>query len=309
MPDHIISKIDNDKRLVFGWAQVAKDKDGKTVVDHDGDFIEDVSHLEDAAYDFVLKSRDGGVDHLRRGVSTLVESVMLTKEKQEAMGIPEGTVPEAWWIGFKVHDETVWKGVKEGRYKMFSVHGNGKRKSRDPEGPTKVATRKSRSEIVVIEKSPATAMARDILDRRNKLSVISHRPKKFKPIKTTTIGSKGPKRPKKDRKRDELAAFNRRSLPHTAAAALKVIRQRQAAGLMKSESHGPSIKNPKVYEALRRKGYSKSKAAAISNGQMMKSGPTPSDVHVIAPMQRDDKKRKKNEYKRDGDMITFGEGK
>jgi hypothetical protein len=27
-----------------------------------------------------------------------------------------------------------------------------------------------------------------------------------------------------------------------------------------------SIKNPRVYEALKRKGYSKSKAAAISNG-------------------------------------------
>src|SRR5262245_22069050 len=34
---------------------------------------------------------------------------------------------------------------------------------------------------------------------------------------------------------------------------------------MPGSEHGPSIKNPKVYEALRRKGYSKSKAAAISN--------------------------------------------
>jgi hypothetical protein len=30
-------------------------------------------------------------------------------------------------------------------------------------------------------------------------------------------------------------------------------------------SHGPSIKRPKIYEALRSKGMSKSKAAAISN--------------------------------------------
>src|SRR5438034_1177745 len=34
---------------------------------------------------------------------------------------------------------------------------------------------------------------------------------------------------------------------------------------MPGSEHGPSIKNPHVYEALRRKGYSKSKAAAISN--------------------------------------------
>lgn len=32
-------------------------------------------------------------------------------------------------------------------------------------------------------------------------------------------------------------------------------------------NHGPSIKNPRVYEALRRRGYSKSKAAAISNSK------------------------------------------
>lgn len=34
---------------------------------------------------------------------------------------------------------------------------------------------------------------------------------------------------------------------------------------MPGSQHGPSIKNPRVYEALRRKGYSKTKAAKISN--------------------------------------------
>lgn len=36
---------------------------------------------------------------------------------------------------------------------------------------------------------------------------------------------------------------------------------------MPGHDHGDSIKNPKVYEALRRDGYSKSSAAAISNAQ------------------------------------------
>jgi hypothetical protein len=34
--------------------------------------------------------------------------------------------------------------------------------------------------------------------------------------------------------------------------------------------HGKSIKNPATYEALKRKGMSKSKAAAISNGALEK---------------------------------------
>jgi hypothetical protein len=36
---------------------------------------------------------------------------------------------------------------------------------------------------------------------------------------------------------------------------------------MPGHNHGKSIKNPRVYEALKRQGYSKSKSAAISNAQ------------------------------------------
>lgn len=36
------------------------------------------------------------------------------------------------------------------------------------------------------------------------------------------------------------------------------------------KSHGPSIKKPNVYEALRKQGMSKSKAAAISNSMAPK---------------------------------------
>lgn len=36
---------------------------------------------------------------------------------------------------------------------------------------------------------------------------------------------------------------------------------------MPGKKHGPSIKNPDVYDALREKGMSKEKAARISNAQ------------------------------------------
>lgn len=36
--------------------------------------------------------------------------------------------------------------------------------------------------------------------------------------------------------------------------------------------HGPSIKNPATYEALRSEGMSKSSAAAISNAALAKTG-------------------------------------
>jgi hypothetical protein len=47
------------------------------------------------------------------------------------MGIPAGTVPLGWWVGFRVTDDEVWKAVKDGRYRMFSVHGRGTRKALD----------------------------------------------------------------------------------------------------------------------------------------------------------------------------------
>lgn len=40
---------------------------------------------------------------------------------------------------------------------------------------------------------------------------------------------------------------------------------------MPGSNHGKSIKRPSAYEALRRKGYSKSKAAAISNAGRTKA--------------------------------------
>jgi hypothetical protein len=122
-----IAKIDDDQQLVFGWASIIKDEEGRLLVDRQDDFIEEEGELEKAAYDYVLKSRDGGEMHIRKGVSTMVESVVLTKEKQQAMGITQDNVPVGWWIGFKVNDNRVWGEVKKGGYSGFSVHGKGKR--------------------------------------------------------------------------------------------------------------------------------------------------------------------------------------
>lgn len=42
---------------------------------------------------------------------------------------------------------------------------------------------------------------------------------------------------------------------------------------MPNQDPGPSIKKPKTYEALKSEGYSKAKAAAISNAQFNKEHP------------------------------------
>lgn len=127
-----IMKSDDDKREVFGWALVAIRKDGEQIVDHQKDVV-DPDELEHAAYEYVLNFRDTGELHdadLRKK-GRLIESVVLTKEKQAAMGIPAGTVPEGWWVGFKIEDDAAWQGIKSGRYKMFSIEGQGIRQPMD----------------------------------------------------------------------------------------------------------------------------------------------------------------------------------
>jgi len=126
-----IVKIDADRKLVFGWASVIKDTSDKVLLDRQDDFIDSEDELEKAAYEYVLKSRDGGEMHIRKGVSTMVESVVLSKEKQAALGIPAGVIPVGWWVGFKVNDDRVWGEVKKGGYVGFSVHGTGKRQTTD----------------------------------------------------------------------------------------------------------------------------------------------------------------------------------
>lgn len=121
-----IMKSDDDKMLAFGWANVSMRINGELVEDWQNDIIEP-EELENAAYNYVLFYREGGEMHERGGAAVLVESVVFTEEKMAAMGIPAGTLPVGWWIGFKVTDEEVWQKVKDGTYPMFSIEGEAER--------------------------------------------------------------------------------------------------------------------------------------------------------------------------------------
>ena len=126
--DFEIFKTDEDQRLVFGWASVAITVSGETLEDRQHDMI-DPEDLEEAAYEYVLNFRDTGEEHLPgyRKKGKLVESCVFTPEKQRAMGIPAGTLPVAWWIGFKIEDDDTWQRVKNGTYRMFSIEGKAER--------------------------------------------------------------------------------------------------------------------------------------------------------------------------------------
>ena len=121
-----IHKARDDEQLVSGWANVAINKDGSVPLDWQDDVIAPET-LEKAAINFMLDYRGSGEMHKGDSRGTVVESIVFTKEKQQAIGIPEGTVPEGWFITVKVHDREVFEKVKDGTYRMFSIQGTAKR--------------------------------------------------------------------------------------------------------------------------------------------------------------------------------------
>lgn len=126
MNKFIITKSDDDERLVFGWANVAVRVDGEQITDWQGDMI-DPEELEKAAYNYVAEFGTAGEMHRRGGVGKVIESCVFTKEKAEALGIPPEILPEGWWVGFKIEDDEVWEKIKDGEYTMFSIGGEAVR--------------------------------------------------------------------------------------------------------------------------------------------------------------------------------------
>ena len=123
----------DDERLVFGWASVIEEG-GAAVVDSQGDVIE-VADLQDAAIGFMVDARKGGFMHVKVDgaavkIGEVVESLVMTKAKQAALGIDLGKV--GWLITMKVNDDDVWAAVKDGTLKAFSIGGRGVRTPLEP---------------------------------------------------------------------------------------------------------------------------------------------------------------------------------
>lgn len=121
-----ITKSNSDEGLVSGWANVAVNADGSLPLDWQDDMIRP-EVLEKAAIKFMMDYRASGVMHEGESKGVVVESIVFTKEKQACIGIPDGIVPEGWFITVKVTDPEVFAKVKDGTFKMFSIQGNAKR--------------------------------------------------------------------------------------------------------------------------------------------------------------------------------------
>lgn len=118
-----VCKLDEDKRLVYGWASVIEEN-GQPVVDKQGDIIK-TDELVEAAHDFMLNHRMAKKMHRGNRVGDVVESMLFTEDVQKSLGIDLGKV--GWFIGMKIHDDKTWESFKSGELSAFSIGGKGKR--------------------------------------------------------------------------------------------------------------------------------------------------------------------------------------
>lgn len=116
-----IIKADDEQRIVWGWASVATEN-GEPVFDIHGDHIP-MEELTKASVDFMRNYRVGKTEHFGKQTSEVIAMLPLSKSLAEALGIQ--TNREGLVVGFKVHDDETWNGIKSGDLPAFSIGGRG----------------------------------------------------------------------------------------------------------------------------------------------------------------------------------------
>jgi hypothetical protein len=118
-----ILKVDEEQRLIYGWASVITEK-GVPVVDLQGDIIE-ADVLVKAVNEFMENVRVGKTMHVGEETGKVIHSMPVTKEIGDALGIQSDL--EGWIVAYKVYDNDVWDRVKSGELRAFSIGGRAQR--------------------------------------------------------------------------------------------------------------------------------------------------------------------------------------
>lgn len=114
-----ILKVDDEQRIIYGWASVVTVK-GEPVIDHQGDVIK-ADTLVKAVNEFMEHVRVGKTMHEGEETGKVIHSLPITKEIADALGIQCDR--EGWVVAYKVYDDDVWKRVKSGELRAFSIGG------------------------------------------------------------------------------------------------------------------------------------------------------------------------------------------
>lgn len=109
-----ISKIDNEKRIVYGIVYSPND------VDTQGDYA-DAETIEKAAHEFLKNNRVHYIDkqhNLEKQDAYVAESWIVRKNDELFPDDENG-----WAVGVKIEDDGLWEEVKKGELASFSLFG------------------------------------------------------------------------------------------------------------------------------------------------------------------------------------------
>lgn len=127
-----VLKLSEEQRLFGGWAYVARLADGTLVEDHSGDVIDTPEAWEALTKAFIryaLVGRTGDYMHEEADAADLVELAIIDRPKREALGLPEGVLPDGIYVSYKAREspagERLWRGIKSGRIRALSIVGQG----------------------------------------------------------------------------------------------------------------------------------------------------------------------------------------
>lgn len=118
--------LDEDLRLVGGYAYVSK-AGGVLLHDTQGDAI-DAEVLREAVHEFIKGGRTMGVMHTRGPDGEAIPGGEVVEMAVFAGDFrPPGMARDidALWIVTKVNDDAIWRMVKSGDFRGFSIGGRG----------------------------------------------------------------------------------------------------------------------------------------------------------------------------------------
>lgn len=118
-----ILKTDEEHRVVYGWASVISEN-GAPVIDNQGDVIEPDELLK-ATTQFMLNVRKAKLMHKGGAIGEVIHSFPLVSDIAKAFGIDADR--EGWIVGVKIHSDQVWKQIKQGTFRAFSIGAEAER--------------------------------------------------------------------------------------------------------------------------------------------------------------------------------------
>ena len=120
-----IAKYDQEQGVLVGWASLSTDQQGRPFVDAQGDIIP-IEEIEKAAHALMQSGGTGKADVMHQvfGVGDIVESLVLTSAKRDALKLGDG--PQGWVVAIKVNSPEVREAIKAGAALELSIFGKSR---------------------------------------------------------------------------------------------------------------------------------------------------------------------------------------